>query len=121
MGDGGYEGKDSLLLTQQTRWFTWHHTMAVIILHYKDKALPGWACENGSRITLKGSAGLSFLKHCGYRLVHRNDYRPPGSHVGLLPPQHRSFLQPAGQAAEEERRRGREDRREEGRGGGPHH
>lgn len=39
MGDGGYEGKDSLLLTQQTRWFTWHHTMAVIILHYKYKAL----------------------------------------------------------------------------------
>lgn len=46
-------------------------------------AVPGWACENGSRITLKGSAGLSFLKHCGYRLVHRNDYRPPGYHVGL--------------------------------------
>lgn len=76
--------------------------------------MPGWACENGSRITLKGSAGLSFLKHCGYRLVHRNDYRPPGSHVGFLPPQHRSLLQPAGQAAKEEREEG--ERRQEGGG-----
>lgn len=37
----------------------------------------GWACENGSRITLKGSAGLFFLKHCCYRLAYRNDYRFP--------------------------------------------
>lgn len=70
--------------------------------------VPGWACENESRITLKGPTGLSFLKHCGYRLAPRNDYRSPGPYVGLLPPQHRSLLQPAGQAAEKKGEEGEE-------------
>ena len=56
----------------------------------------GWACENGSRITLKGSAGLSSLKHCCYRLAYRNDYQFPripelegNSPWPLQSPQHR--------------------------------
>lgn len=36
---GGEGGIDSSLLTQQTMQFTWHHTVVVIITHYKYKTL----------------------------------------------------------------------------------
>lgn len=53
-------------------------------------------CGNGSRTTLKGSAGLSFRKHRCYPLAHRDEYRSArgpelkGSSASAhLPPQHR--------------------------------
>ena len=61
--------------------FTWHHTVVVIITHHHDKStVLCQACENGSRITLKGSAGLSFQKHLCYRLAHGGQLLVPRDH-----------------------------------------